>query len=235
MEDAVGILQGLLITAVISLLFFRSIYGAVSGVLILPFWLRQYRNELHQKRRADMENEFKEYTMMIASLLDAGYSLERALRQSEVELVKLFGGGSVMAGFVHEMNQKIAMNVQVERAFEEMAERLELQEAVNLSDILVFSKRSGGDYGRYIKDTAYKIEDKIMVQQEINTMTVEKRFEYRIMSVMPIGILAYVSLTSKEFIDPLYSTIAGRIVMSVSLVLYGILLVAGKKIVEIEI
>ncbi|MCF0131282.1 MAG: hypothetical protein HUJ71_06115 [Pseudobutyrivibrio sp.] len=133
------------------------------------------------------------------------------------------------------MNQKIAMNVQVERAFEEMAERLELQEAVNLSDILVFSKRSGGDYGRYIKDTAYKIEDKIMVQQEINTMTVEKRFEYRIMSVMPIGILAYVSLTSKEFIDPLYSTIAGRIVMSVSLVLYGILLVAGKKIVEIEI
>ncbi|MCF0131956.1 MAG: hypothetical protein HUJ71_09490, partial [Pseudobutyrivibrio sp.] len=83
-EDAVGILQGLLITAVISLLFFRSIYGAVSGVLILPFWLRQYRNELHQKRRADMENEFKEYTMMIASLLDAGYSLERALRQSEV-------------------------------------------------------------------------------------------------------------------------------------------------------
>ncbi|MCF0186807.1 MAG: type II secretion system protein F, partial [Bacteroidaceae bacterium] len=73
------------------------------------------------------------------------------------------------------------------------------------------------------------------VQQEIDTLTAEKRLEFRIMSCMPMGILAYVALTSKEFVTPLFETIAGRIVLGICALLYLTFFMIGKRIIEIDV
>ena len=161
--------------------------------------------------------------------------MERALLQVEREHEKMFGKESLILADIHEMNQKIAMNVGMETAFEDFAKKLDLEEAINLSDILSFAKRSGGNYGRFIKDAARKINEKILVQQEIDTLTAEKRLEFRIMSCMPMGILAYVALTSKEFVAPLFESVAGRIVLVACALLYAVFFMIGKRIIDIDV
>ena len=205
------------------------------GILVIPFWIHFNRVERSEKRRSRMLTEFKEYMMLIVQSLQTGYSLERAVKQSEIELKRLYPNESVLMGYVHIMNQKINMNVQLEKAFMEFAVSTGLEEAISLAEIIAFAKRSGGDYGKNIRETAMKIEDNLAVKQDIETITTEKRLELKVMCVMPIGILAYITITSKGFIAPLYGNVLGAVIMSTCLVAYGFLIMLGKKIIDIKV
>ena len=205
------------------------------GILVIPFWIHFNRVERSEKRRSRMLTEFKEYMMLIVQSLQTGYSLERAVKQSEIELKRLYPNESVLMGYVHIMNQKINMNVQLEKAFMEFAVSTGLEEAISLAEIIAFAKRSGGDYGKNIRETAMKIEDNLAVKQDIETITTEKRLELKVMCVMPIGILAYITITSKGFIAPLYGNVLGTVIMSTCLVVYGFLIMLGKKVIDIKV
>ena len=232
---SIPFLQGLGLSALIAFLFYKSVYGILIGIVVVPFWVRLSIKEQENKRHANLLLEFKEYMMLIVASLQTGYSLERAIKQSEVELKKLYSNDSVLLPFVHIMNQKLAMNVQLEKAFLEFAQAINLEEAQSLAEIISFAKRSGGDYGKNIKETALKIEGNLAVRQEIETITTEKRLELKVMCVMPIGILAYITITSSSFIAPLYGNILGVSLMTVCLFVYGILIVLGRRIIEINV
>ena len=230
-----GIIQGLLITVVIAFLFYRSIFGLIVGIVVVPFWLKLCQEKYEMDEKARVSVEFKEYMMLIVTALQTGYSLEKALKQSEKELLRLYPKNSAIINPVHVMNQKIAMNIQVEKAFTELAESIQLEEAESLAEIISFAKRSGGDYGKNIRDTAMKIEENLAVKEEIQTITTEKRLELKVMSIMPMGILAYISLTSRGFIAPLYGNLLGVILMTICLFIYGALIVMGGKIIDIKV
>lgn len=228
-------MQAVGITILVAFLFYRSVIALVTGIIIIPFWLKLKRKENQEKYERRMASEFKEYMLLIVAGLQAGYSLERALGQSESELRRLYHTNSVLINYVHVMNQRIAMNMQLEKAFAMFAQETGLEEAISLSEIISFAKRSGGDYGKHIRETALKIEDNISVKEEIQTITTEKRLELKVMCVMPLGILAYISLTSGSFIAPLYGNILGVGLMSVCLVVYGALIMLGRKIIDIKV
>lgn len=232
---SIPFLQGLGLSALIAFLFYKSVYGILIGIVVVPFWVRLSIKEQENKRHANLLLEFKEYMMLIVASLQTGYSLERAIKQSEVELKKLYSNDSVLLPLVHIMNQKLAMNVQLEKAFLEFAQAINLEEAQSLAEIISFAKRSGGDYGKNIKETALKIEGNLAVRQEIETITTEKRLELKVMCVMPLGILAYITITSSSFIAPLYGNILGVSLMTVCLFVYGILIVLGRRIIEINV
>lgn len=234
-DDLIPYFQGLFLTGLIAFLFYRNVAGLLAGVLIIPFWVRQKNEEKQAEARARLSLEFKEYMMLIVAGLQTGYSFERAVKQSEEELKKLFPEGSVLLSHIRLMNQKLSMNVQLEKAFEEFAKAIALEEAISLSEIIAFAKRSGGDYGKHIRETALKIEDNISIKQEIETITTEKRLELKVMCVMPMGILAYISLTSSSFIAPLYGNAVGVAVMTACLIGYGCFIMLGRKIIDIKV
>lgn len=201
----------------------------------MPFWCRLAKIEQQKKRKARILIEFKELMMLIVASLQTGYSLEKALLQSEKELKRLYPKDSVLLPLVHVMNQKISMNIQLEKAFFEFAKSVDLEEAISLAEIISFAKRSGGNYGKNIKDTAMKLEENLSIKQEIETITTEKRLELKVMCVMPLAILAYITLTSGAFIAPLYGNLLGIVIMTGCLMGYGALIMLGRRIIEINI
>ena len=71
--------------------------------------------------------------------------------------------------------------------------------------------------------------------QEIETCLSGKKMEQNIMSLIPLLILAYVKLTSPEFIASMYGNPVGVIVMGVCLFVYVLAYFWGKRIVQIEV
>lgn len=234
-SDFLGITEGIVIAGTIAFLFYRSYWGMLSAIVIVPFWLHKYRFTKKSKLNAKKTVEFKELMQLVGASLQAGYSIEHAFKQSEKEMQNLFVEDYVIREGLHRLNGKIAINIPAEKAFAEFAEEIGMEEAMTLSDILGYAKRSGGDYAKHIKMASIKIEEKLSVQQEIDTLTAEKRLELNIMSVMPIGILAYISISSSEFVAPLYGNLTGVIVMTVCLLVYCCMLLLGEKIVHIEV
>ena len=79
------------------------------------------------------------------------------------------------------------------------------------------------------------ISEKIEVEKEIQVLLSAKRLEQNIMSVVPFAIICYVSAASGGYFEPLYTTSAGRIVMTVCLVVYAAAYILGRKITLIQV
>lgn len=86
-----GLATGLVVAGVISYTFYRNIYvflGMLPLVLFYPFYRRK---ELKYRRLRELNLQFKEAILILASSLSAGYSIENALDISGQELQTLYG------------------------------------------------------------------------------------------------------------------------------------------------
>ena len=86
-----------------------------------------------------------------------------------------------------------------------------------------------------IYETAALIGEKIEVEKEIQVLLSAKRLEHNIMSVIPFAIILYVSIASGGYFDVLYTTSAGRVIMTICLAVYIAAYVSGKRIIEIKV
>ena len=73
-------------------------WGILVLFVVMPYWINECRNDYKEKAFALMKMEFKEYMLMVSNSLQAGYSLERALANSEKDLMKLYEKDSVLSG-----------------------------------------------------------------------------------------------------------------------------------------
>lgn len=66
-------------------------------------------------------------------------------------------------------------------------------------------------------------------------MLAAKKYEFRVMSVIPYGMIGYMNLSFSEFMDGLYGNALGIGVMSGCLAIYLGAYYLGFKMIEIEV
>lgn len=226
---------GVGVCGIIAYSFYRSaIVFAVLCPLGAAFPL-YYRRVLIDKRKKRLRQEFKEAVIILGASLSAGYSVENGLVNSVKELEMLYGKDSMIVREFAYMVKGIRMNCPVEQVFGEFAARSGLDDIRNFSQIFAIAKRSGGELASIMSKTADAIRDRIQVQEEIETMTAAKRYEQNVMNLIPFGIIAYVDITSPGFFQVLYTTEAGRILMTICLAVYVTAIWISGKILSIEI
>lgn len=227
--------QGLAGCALAAYVFYRSaaafLVMAPVGI-VYPLYCRE---DLKRQRLCRLNLEFKDGILVLASFLSAGYSIENAVAASGRELTLLYGADGLMAGEFEEMARGLRLNRTVESVFLDLGGRSGLEDVNNFAQVFAAAKRSGGDLVEIISHTAGVIRDKVQVQEEIHTMTASKAFEQKIMSLVPVLIVLYIDLTSPGFFDIMYRTMAGRLVMSGCLAVYGISLLLARRILQVEI
>ena len=86
-----------------------------------------------------------------------------------------------------------------------------------------------------MKRSSKKIRQNVQVQEEIQMMLAARKLEQKIMSIMPLGILLYVRIGSSEYLEPLYHTVPGRIVMTGCLGAYTAALLWANRIMRISV
>lgn len=188
------------------------------------------RKQLHQ-----LNLEFKEGILILASSLSAGYSIENAFAVSTKELQILYGGQGLIIAEFNAMVHQMKMNHTVEQVLSDFAMRSNLDDVRNFTQVFIAAKRNGGDMVSIINHTASIIQDKVQVQEEIITMTTSKQFEQKIMNLLPFFLIFYIDITSPGFFDLMYTTNLGRIIMTVCLGVYLTALVIAKQILLIKI
>lgn len=97
------------------------------------------------------------------------------------------------------------------------------------------AKKSGGDSVQIIRKAISNLCSKIEVEQDIQVGLAAKRLEFKIMSCVPLGILLYMRISFKEFMDVLYGNPLGVSIMTTCLCIYVVALIWGNKIVKVEV
>lgn len=171
----------------------------------------------------------------MASGLNAGYSVENAFAVSLKEMEEIHGSDSMIAKEIRLILRKVRMNLTFEDALGDFAARSGLDDVKNFADVFLAARKSGGELMRIIARTAEIIGEKIRIQEEILTATASKRMEQRIMSGIPVLIVIYIELTSPGFFGILYTTLVGRMLMTVCLAVYLASCWLADHFLEIEV
>ena len=85
-----------------------------------------------------------------------------------------------------------------------------------------------------IRNTSNMIREKIEVKQEIENPA-GKKLEQKILSLTPFLMVYVIKSSNGGFLDPLFSTAAGRMVMTVALLLLLAGYLLSKRIMNIEV
>lgn len=171
----------------------------------------------------------------MASVLGAGYSVENAVKETYQELLLMYSEEDMISRELAIMVQQVRIRIPMEQILEDFSDRVRLEDIQSFSAVFGAAKRSGGDMIGIIRDSVRQIGDKIDVKREIDTLLAAKRYEFKVMSVIPYGIIAYMTLSFPEFMECLYGNIIGIGVMSVCLGIYITAYILGVKLVKIEV
>lgn len=220
-------------TCLIAWLFYDSVFGLISAVIVVPCLAADFRRE--QKRRAQyqLEQQFQTGLLFAAGALEAGYSMENAWREMEREVIRLYGKQAVFSKMLHQVNQSVGMNEPLEGLVWNMAKQNESENMKNFAEVFYFARRSGGNMTQIMRRTAGRISQSFAVLEEIQLALASRQLELVILHVMPLAILGYLRFGSAEFLTPLYHNVSGVFIMSSCLGLYGFAWWLSKKLIRI--
>ncbi|MCD8055047.1 MAG: type II secretion system F family protein [Lachnospiraceae bacterium] len=226
---------GLLGAVTLAGLFYRSVAALC---LLLPVGLclpLALRGTLAAGRRRQLASQFRDGALAVASALSVGYSAENAWAEAAEEMAVVYGEEGMITQEFRGICRKLALNQNAEEAVEDLARRSGVPEIEQFAQVYGAAKRSSGDLAPILRDTAAILSKRIRLQEEISSLVAAKRLEFAIMSLMPAGILVYINLGSPGFTDPLYQSLAGRVVMTACLGLYALAVWLGLKILSVEV
>ena len=216
-------------------LFYQTPWVMLLVVPVSVFFLKWKKKQMIRERKRRLNYQFRDALNSMSVAVQAGYSVENAVKESLKEMQVFYSDDAAILRELEIMVRQIRVQVPVEQAVEELSERTKLPDVESFAGVFVTAKRSGGNLMSIIRNTADQIGDKIDVKREIDTMLAAKKYEFQVMSVIPFGIVLYMTVSFPEFMGNLYGNIAGRGVMTGCLIIYLGAYGLGRKIIEIEV
>ncbi len=226
---------GILLLMIIIYLFYHSFWVMIIFLPLLLPYMKQWEVQQVSKLQSTFELQFRDYLQALASALSAGYALENAMKEARKDLGQQYDSTTRIMQDTGKMERLLEMNMSVEQAWIEWTDETEIEVLHQFTTIFMVAKKSGGDSVAIIKKSIHNICERLEVEADIKLILAAKKYEFQIMSVVPIGILCYMKVSFAEFMSILYGNIAGRILMSLCLATYAGAYVWGKKMLEIEV
>lgn len=220
----------------VSYLFYRSVIfaGILSPLGIL--YLKQRKKQLVAKQKNELNIQFKDLLTSLASSLSSGKAIENAFNIALGDLLVLYPGED--ACIIKETRiiiHKLSLNITVEEAIGDLAKRSKLEDIANFSDVISICKRAGGNLIEAIKNASGIISDKIEMKQEIETLLSSRKFEQKVLNIMPVAMILILSLTAQDYISPIFTTTQGKMSMTLCLLLLWAAYVLSNKIMNIRL
>lgn len=225
----------LAIDVLISFVFYRSIVPFLIFLPVFPFYAKYRMREKSEKRKKEFSYQFRESILSVSNALNAGYSVENAFLEAYADMEDMFGGDALITVEYRRMAKRLKNNEAIELITGDLATRSGVEDIRDFADVFAAAKRTGGDMTKIIKRAASNISDKMDVKREIDTILSSRKYEQRIMEIIPFAIIGYLGITSDGFLDVLYHNFTGAAVMTICLCIYVTGFVLAEKITKIEV
>lgn len=220
----------------IAYVFYKSMLISVLVVPFAIFYPKMRNKDIVKKRKTELSLQFKEALYALSSSLIAGRSIESAFKEALKDLTLIYPDPNayIIKEFEY-ITRRIEMNEPIEDVLNDFAGRAHLEDIDNFVDVFIIGKRTGGNIIEIIKNTSNIIGDKLNIKQEIDTLLAERKFEQKVLNIMPIAMILLLTWTTGDYMAPVFETFAGRIAMTVAVLLLGLAYFISKKIISIEV
>jgi tight adherence protein B len=193
------------------------VFSVVSGFLIF-LTLDRYKKYLLKKKQRILRNQFGDLLYSFAASFATGRQLSSALQDAYVNLGYLYKPDSPMMLELKHMNRSFEDGkVGEETILLEFAERCGLDDIRNFVDVYLCCRAAGGDINQVVENASEILMAKMSIERDIKVMTSQKQFEGKIISSIPVLVILALNISTPGYLDNLYSTLHGRLIMTAAL------------------
>lgn len=234
-ERLLAILVGCSAMAGIGYLFYQHWLGMILLSIIGVRYTRIRQRTLLERKRSQLTLQFKQTLYSLSSALGAGRSMENAFREAAQDLRLLYPGTDVdMVRELRILTLRMENGEPVEQAMMDFSERAQQDDIANFADVFLTCKRTGGDFIEVVRRTSSVIGEKMDIMQEIEVLVAQKRLEMKAMMAAPFMFLAFLNISSPDFMTPLYEGI-GRVIATGALTVLSLGILLIHKLMDIRV
>ena len=227
---------GFVFFALIAYLFYRSLLLSVLAGLLIRRCQPLYERHLAQKRQKELNEQFQDLLGSLSASITAGRHMEDALIEACDNLSLMYGPETPIMLELQSMKTRIQNNHESDRMLlTDFARRSHSEDVLSFTQVYLTCRSTGGDLQRVIAHTSEIITEKMQINDQIHAIIAQKKLEGRLISLMPAAMLLALNLLSSSYISILYTTLAGRLIMTVCLAgtIAGVFLMERLASVEI--
>jgi tight adherence protein B len=210
-----------------------SIAGTVvvglAVILIVPLVVRVGVRVLADRQRRVFSDQLADHLAVVGGSLRVGHSLPAALSSALDE-----APDPARREFARAVADE-RLGMPLEEALEAMSDRMKSQEVKHIALLAKLQREVGSDAAEMVDQVVATVRERLELRRTVQTLTAQGRFAQLVLSVLPLGALALLTVTNESYVDPLFTTSGGHIVLAIAatLVIAGSLVIS--KIVSIKI
>ena len=206
-------------------LFLAVAVGTALGVLVPSLYLRIRGG----RRRKAFEDKLPDSLQMAAGSLTAGYSLAQALDGLVRE------GSEPMATEIGKALAESRLGVPVETTLEGVAERMDSKDFSWVVMAIRVQREVGGNLGGVLTTVSATMRERAMLRRHVRGLSAEGRLSAYILIGLPILIVTYLVTMRREYIEPLYTTPLGFMMIGAALMLLALGSFVMSRMVKVEV
>ena len=207
-----------------------SIVGCVTGYLFLPIRV----NQIIDKRRRMIKTQFRDMLESLSTSLNSGKNVTDAFLAVQQDLSMQYDEDAFIQNELRVIISGIRNNQDIEVLLYDFGRRTGVKDIIMFASIFRISYRKGGNIKEIIKNTNDIMRDKFDIQEDIETSMTSGKSELRMMMAMPVLMIGRFKGMSPDF-GANFTTPAGIMSTTISLVIYGVAYFIGSKIMDIKV
>jgi tight adherence protein B len=202
---------------------------AIPILAAAPFALRLYVGMRVEQQRRQFGDQLADHLAVVGGAMRAGHSLPAAL-SSVLE--------DAPEPTRREFGRVVAderLGAPIEEALEDLAERMANRDIEQLALLARMQREVGANAAEMLDRVVDTIRERQELRRTVRALTAQGRLSRWVLTILPIGILLFLTITNRTYVDPLYSTGLGNLLLGVAavMVILGSLFI--KRIVDFRI
>ena len=225
----------LIMAVSLSWLFYDSLIPAIVAIPFFPVFVKITKRIKIRKYSEEITEQFLKCLVSVSTALSAGISPENSFAAATSDMEKLYGSKALIVHELGILNMQTGAGTRIDDALFDFARRVNVPEVYDFAVVFSVAKDKGADFGSVISSCVSIMEQRRDAESEARILIRAKQFEQRIICIIPPGIIAYLRISSGNFIGVLYHNPLGIAVMTACLVVFISAVFISEKIGDIRV
>lgn len=181
------------------------------------------------KRMSKINSQLPEALNIISNGLRAGFSFIQAMGIVTKEIT-----GPISEEFKKVLRDN-TLGKPLEEALTNMSERTDDEDLDMVITVFIIQRQVGGNLAEVLDTISQTIRERVKIKNDIKTLTAQGRISGAVVSLLPFALAIALSIISPGYLNVLFTTLIGKLMIIVGIVLQLIGIFILTRLVEIKV
>lgn len=215
-------------------LLYKNIWVSLGFAMVFAVYGFFNKKRYEKDRQRKMQMCFLDFLICLEPLLGMSGTFAGTFAEA-VDDYRRFHGEDELCKFLDSAVNDFRINTSTSNVLSKLAFGINLEDSDAFARSMAICEKTGGNPLEITGKTTELLVGRARILRDIHTSLSGRMFEQKVITLMPFMLLGILSSAAGSYLEPMYTTAAGRIVMSAAGFLFVLQWVIGKKIIDIEV